>query len=74
MRLSELSELLDEAKYHFGDDVDPDVRLAIQPSWPFEYSIDNVIEDPSGEPVIYISEKNQLAYLPSDVSEELGWL
>ena len=73
MRLSELIALLQDIQGSFPDG-DPEVRLAMQPSWPFEYSIHSVTclggpedpEDPEGEdaPVVYISEGVQLGYLP----------
>ncbi len=75
-----VAELMEEL-----EDVDPDaeVRLAMQPSWPFEYAIGRIAqvsapEDESArkdeEPqVVYLSEGNQLGYLPGYVSEDLGW-
>jgi hypothetical protein len=65
-----------------------EVRLAEQPSWPFEYSLAGVLvsdrlpaEDDaddlplgeSPEPVLYLVEGTQLAYLPGSVSGALGW-
>lgn len=68
-------------------DEDAEVRLAMQPSWPMEYTIGDVVlveETPLHEldehevddytpGIVYISEGDQLGYLPSQVSEELGW-
>ena len=67
-----------------GDDVE--VRMAQQPKWAFEYSIDQavVVEDEDGEEtrdsvvgekqvVVYLSEGSQLGYLPEKASDELGW-
>lgn len=67
------------------EDVDPDaeVRLAIQPSYPFQHEIADVVEvtdddrgDGTTETVVYIAEAGQLwsaPYLPGHVSRELGW-
>ena len=68
---------------------DAEVRLAMQPSWPFEYTISSVIEivkeddgsygvsevdeDDGPEIVVYLSEGRQIGYLPEAVIEELGW-
>lgn len=55
-----------------------EVRIAEQPSWPFEYSIETfnpvvVARDGDNEEVVYIAEGSQLNYLPGSVTEELGW-
>lgn len=68
-------------------DEDAEVRLAMQPSWPMEYTIGDVVlveEDLSRtmseyqvdehEPgIVYISEGDQLGYLPQRATEDLGW-
>lgn len=68
-------------------DEDAEVRLAMQPSWPMEYTIGDVVlvEENSSRPmseyeadehepgIVYISEGNQLGYLPQRVTEDLGW-
>jgi hypothetical protein len=66
-----------------GIDEDVEVRLAMQPSWPFEYSINSVEvileeKDEEGEDIIpqetvYLVEGEQLGYLPQHVCNELGW-
>ena len=70
MRLSELIETLQLIARRLPDE-DPEVRLAMQPQWAFEYSIHSVTpvsleEDRQGEevPVVYLSEGVQLGYLP----------
>lgn len=69
MRLSELLETLQSIADEYPDE-DPEVRLAMQPQWAFEYSIHSVtpvsLEDRQGEefPVVYLSEGVQLGYLP----------
>lgn len=62
------------------------VRFASQPSWPFEYSIDNVVsiakdedeenenhEEPKEEDIVYLVEGSQLGYLPGNVTKIIGW-
>ena len=60
----------------WGPYLDPEVRLAIQPSWPFEYSIHSIscLEDLKGEdaPVVHLSEGVQLGYLPRAV-QDVAW-
>jgi hypothetical protein len=64
-----------------GCEPDAEVRIAQQPSWPFEYSISQVVEakpvdesdDDDSDPVVYIAEGMQLAYLPAEASMVLGW-
>lgn len=68
MRISELIEELEAIQDRLqGEDLE--VRLAMQPSWPFEYSIRSVtcLEDSEGEgaSVVYLSEGVQLGYLPA---------
>ena len=68
MRLSELLETLQMIADDYPDE-DPEVRLAMQPRWAFEYSIHSVtpvsVEDPKrATPVVYLSEGAQLGYLP----------
>jgi hypothetical protein len=59
---------------------DVEIRFASQPSWPFEYSIDDVIdaeiENPrtgEAEEVVYLAEGRQIGYLPSEAKNELMW-
>jgi hypothetical protein len=84
MKLNELIEQLQElADNGLGE---ADVRLAIQPSWPFEHSIGRIVtsddglpdedddeEDDDDEAVIYIGEGSQLGYLNSRGTNALGW-
>ena len=75
MTVIELKEALE------GIPDDAEVRLAMQPSWPFEYSIGDVIpvepdeEAPADEEVkvVYLTEGSQLGYLPGNASEAIGW-
>ena len=69
MTVQELIEYLE------GFDGDAEVKLAQQPSWPFEYSIGAIEEVPQGDDtsILYIAEANQLGYLPQEACELLGW-
>jgi hypothetical protein len=68
MKLSELIETLTEMADGLGDDAE--VALAIQPNWPFEHYIGEVVEV---DGTVYISEAGQSGYLAGEVSRELGW-
>lgn len=59
-----------------------EVRLAMQPNWPFEYSISDVVytppvlndnEEEEEIGIVYLAEERQIGYLPGIISEELGW-
>ena len=82
MTVGELKEMLD------GLDDDTEVRLAMQPAWPFEYSISSVEvileekdeegKDEEGNDLIptetvYLVEGEQLGYLPEHISDQFGW-
>jgi hypothetical protein len=60
-----------------GCDPDAEVRLAEQPAWAFEYTINSanaVVEvDLHGEPVVYLGEGQQLGYLPDEARREFCW-
>ncbi len=85
MTATQLMEELEWAiERNGGDDVE--VRMAQQPKWAFEYSIDQavVVSDEDGEEtrdsvvgekevVVYLGEGTQLGYLNEDASRELGW-
>jgi hypothetical protein len=55
------------------EDFDPTapVRLASQPSWPFEYTLDSEPVEVNG--TVWLAEAGQVGYLPGSVSEALGW-
>ena len=70
-----VQELIDELEYL---DPETEVRFASQPSWPFEYSISEVIvanveKRGEEEEVAYLGEGHQIGYLPGSAKEELGW-
>jgi hypothetical protein len=70
MTAAELIEILEEL------DPSTEVRLATQPSWPFEHSISRfyAITDREGEEqIFYLAEQEQLGYLSGDISMQLGW-
>lgn len=59
MTLSELIQTLQDIQDDQVDGVDPEVRLASQPSWPFEWSISNVVEiaDPESEDLVSLQDE-----------------
>lgn len=87
MTIRDLIDQLQEFADSHGDDTE--VRLAHQPSWPFEYSISEVVlvdssdledddeddgtSDPDQPAVVYIGEGSQLGYLDSPATRALGW-
>jgi len=75
-------ELIEELEYAIsingGNDVE--VRTAQQPSWPFEYTIDQAItvevDDEYADEknkIVYLGEGSQLGYLNELASSEMGW-
>lgn len=63
MTVGELLDLVD------GDE-SIEIRLATQPSYPFEWSVE------AGEVVdgiLYLAEGSQLGYLPGEVRDALSW-
>jgi len=51
-----------------------EIRIASQPSWPFEWSIGGLVVTEEGEEAIaYLSEGDQIGYLPQDAAIALGW-
>jgi hypothetical protein len=77
LTVAELREALE------GLDDDMPVRLAQQPSWPFEYRIEAVAicrlvprqdsTDADLEEVVYLVEGEQARYLPPYVASSIGW-
>ena len=76
-------DLIEELEYaiSINGNEDVEVRVAQQPTWPFEYSIDEAVtiavdDEEIGdkkEKIVYLSEGAQLGYLNEDASRELGW-
>ena len=65
-------------------DDDVEVRIAEQPRWAFEYTINNAYEvevnratednpDAISVEILYIVEGTQIGYLPQEVAEQIGW-
>lgn len=80
MKLQELLEHLHDIHEVLeinGEDIDPEIFIASQPSYPMQYKIDNVeIVQPNDESkpkAVYISESFGNEYLPSGVAEAIGW-
>ena len=71
-----VGELIEELKYM---DEDATVRFASQPSWPFEYSINGVLQttvrdrEDNEIDMVYLEEGRQVGYLPAEAKNELGW-
>ena len=70
-----VQDLIDELEYL---NPETEVRFASQPSWPFEYSISEVVvanveKRGEEEEVAYLGEGRQIGYLPGSAKEELGW-
>lgn len=59
-----------------GVDENTPVKLATQPSYPFEYEVGEVVAVTLGEDdqeFVYISEGENQQYLAGAVAAELGW-
>jgi hypothetical protein len=77
--IRDLIEQLEDIAQEYDDNVI--VRMAQQPSWPFEYSITDVAivlptkkATAQGDPVLcYLGEGQQLGYLPGKAAIALGW-
>ena len=69
MTVGDLLDLLD------GLDENMEVRFASQPSYPFEYGVDDgyIVETENGNEFIYLVEGEQIGYLPDEVRETIGW-
>lgn len=78
-----ISELIEQLLDIQADHPDAEVRLAMQPSWPFEYSIHQVVaveegdtpdRDEGSDPdvIVYLSEGVQLGYLP-EAAKDVAW-
>lgn len=70
VNINELIEQLQDLQSEHGD---IDVRLAMQPNWPMEYSIGAVGVSRGRQPVAYLSEGQQLGYLPGKAGAAVGW-
>ena len=76
-------ELIEELEYAIerNGNQDVEVLIAQQPSWPFEYTIDQAVmvehaestQDDNGKVTVYLGEGSQIGYLNENASRELGW-
>ena len=75
-------DLIEELEYaiSINGNEDVEVRLAQQPKWALEYTIDEAVtievddeDTDEKEKVVYLSEGSQIGYLNEDASRELGW-
>lgn len=80
MNIRELIEQLEEAATEHGDDTE--VRLAMQPTWPFEYEIGRMEAidlhskdgDPDGEPMDNEATAPKLVVVYLSEGSQLGYL
>ncbi|WP_034274346.1 hypothetical protein [Haloechinothrix halophila] len=85
MNIDTVGELIEALEAY---EPDTPVRIAQQPSWPFEYTVgtvtrtpdifdfdpDDVDDDtPPPDPVVWLAEGHQVGYLPGIASRALGW-
>lgn len=85
MRTLTLNELIEQltALRDEGVDGDAEVRIALQPNYPFAHTVGQVVvaeeseddedEDEPMSPVVYIGEGRQIGYLDGQASRALGW-
>lgn len=71
MTLGELKQLLEDLTDEHELTDETEVRIAMQPTYPFEYSLSDRSAVVGG--VVYLAEGSQESYLPSEVSKALGW-
>jgi hypothetical protein len=82
MKVGQLIEMLEQMPE------DAEVMLAQQPSWPFEYSLGDVVmvgpdadnqlddddeDDRPDENIVYLVEGSQTRYLPGFARNAVGW-
>ena len=75
-------DLIEELEYaiSINGDEDVEVRMAQQPRWAFEYTIDEAVtievddkDTDEKSKIVYLGEGSQIGYLNEDASRELGW-
>ncbi|MUL41616.1 hypothetical protein FZ103_10580 [Streptomonospora sp. PA3] len=82
--VNDLIEALQDAVTEHGPGLgDAPVRLAIQPTWPFEHALGDICVVERWEQdqerlcdsplVLYLGDSDQVGYLPGDAREVLGW-
>lgn len=73
MRIRTVRDLINELEEF---DPDAEVRLAIQPQWPFEHRIADVQSVPATDDrreVVYLADGGQVGYLSSEAREAVGF-
>ena len=76
MTALELIDVLRTAVEDMNGGKDLEVRIAEQPHWPFEYSVDReATERAAGlcDGKLYIVEGRQIDYLRGEVRDAIGW-
>ena len=74
MKLRDLAETLNDIVEDLAEDENPEVRLAMQPNYPLQYSVsDAVMVEVDGKDFLYIAEGGQNGYLNGAAREALGW-
>ena len=75
MTIGQLKEELEYLIDHEGLSEGTEVRIASQPNWPFENTVDTVghARGKDGEPALFIGEGSQIGYLGDEAREVLGW-
>lgn len=80
MLLSELSKLVKEQEELANKlKVDPEVRIAAQPKWPIESSVEPSLvstlndEEPPDGHLVYILEQKEIGWLNQGIVEAAGW-
>ena len=67
-------ELLEVLQDICETDPGAEVRLATQPAWPMEHTIDRVhVDTVDALGIVYLVEGEQLGYLPEIAKTELWW-
>ena len=75
-------DLIEELEYaiSINGNEDVEVRMAQQPKWAFEYTIDEAVtievddkDTDEKSKIVYLGEGSQIGYLNEDASRELGW-
>ena len=70
MTVMELMEILEQF------DEDAEIRIASQPSWPFENTVSYAYSATDEGEVVYLAEGAQIGYLPGYIKDKLignGW-
>lgn len=69
LTVGQLIEYLQDVQHEVGEDAE--VRIAHQPHWAFEYSLQETVAVSRGK--VYLAEGTQVGYLPQDAAYAVGW-